>query len=99
MNLRYLSIFLGNIVLLRDGQNVVYKPVQNKTGREIDENECEKYRHEHHDLGLRGIARRRRHPLLQQHGCSHYDCQNRNADGRLHIWYVGAELEQSVGSG
>ena len=57
--------------LLGDGQDIVHQPVQYQSRGKIEEQKGEDHGHEHHDLGLHGIAHGRRETLLQEHGRAH----------------------------
>ena len=61
--------FLLYVILLRDGQHVVDKPVQDEAGRKINENECKDNRHQHHHLGLCGISHGGRHFQIGRASC------------------------------
>ena len=65
-----------NLPLLGNGENVVDHPVQHQAGREEKEHEAENKRHEHGDLRLNRIRRRRIKLGLDQHGDHHDDGQN-----------------------
>jgi hypothetical protein len=60
-----------NEPLLQNRQQVIYQPVQDKSGGEVKEHKCENQGHEHKDLGLIGIHGGRAHLLLEKHGGPH----------------------------
>ena len=55
------------------GKDIIDHPVQNQSGREIEEHKSEHDRHQKHHLGLGRIGGRGGHLLLNDHGRPHDD--------------------------
>src|SRR5574343_1420380 len=72
--------------LLRDGQDVVHRPVEHQARREEEEHDAKAERHDPHDLGLDGVWRGRVQLYLQQHGGHH--------DGGQNVERVGLRSEE-----
>ena len=57
--------------LLQDRQEIVDKPIQDKTGGKIEKHERENYRQKHHYFSLSRVGCGRRELLLEKHRGSH----------------------------
>src|SRR3990172_2040456 len=66
-------------ILLRNTDDVIHQPIDGQSGGKRHEHESKHQRHQHHHSLLIGVAGRWRHPLLQEHACTHENRQHWNA--------------------